>query len=70
MSAASVGSLYKAYPAQSFALGVNLFFIQHSKFPFEQATESDPFYRMVINGDFKGFYNSHGVPGNHDHAIH
>ena len=70
MSAASVGGLYKAYPALLFALGVSLFVIRHSKYPFELATESDPYYSLVIKDDYNGFYNSHGVADNHDHAIH
>ena len=42
-----------------FALGVILFFMRAGYYPFQKATEEDPFYKLLINYRSDHFWTAH-----------
>ena len=52
-------SVYDGFKADLFALGVTLFTMVNGGLPFESASMKDEFYKLIIEGDYAGFWESH-----------
>lgn len=51
---------YMGKEVDLFAVGVILFILYAGHPPFNEATTSDPYYKMLIRGETASFWSAHG----------